>query len=274
MNDLNSRHLADTFVSFLIVVPTLNSFHLLPRLVSSLQAQTWRSWRVLFVDGPSSRDHQEWLKSCCKADTRFSSVQQDDSEIGIFGAMNHGFSAVSSSEFLLFWGSDDWASSPNVLSDLAARLIEFIASQSIPELCVCRGRYVDATSGSFTRCAVFQPPGLLDSSDYFRAIASGFIPPHQATVFCPSSHRHIERYASDFRLAADLDFFLRLLDKRDLQVCCLELELVHMYEGGASSRQARRRLFEVYKAYRKAFGWKWFLPVFMRYFRRFVSILS
>ena len=273
MDDFNSGLPVDTRISFLIVVPTLNSFHLLPRLVSSLQAQTWRSWRVLFVDGPSSIDHQEWLKSCCKADTRFTCIQQDSSEIGIFGAMNQGFIAAFASEYLLFWGSDDWASSPNILSDLAACLIRLIDSQSIPYLCVCRGRYVDAVTESFSRYALFQSSGLLDSSTYFRAISKGFIPPHQATVFCPSPERHLLRYATDFKLAADLNFFLRLLDKPDLQVCCLDLELVHMYAGGASSRQAKRRLYEVYKAYRMAFGWKWFLPVLLRYFRRFIGIL-
>lgn len=37
--------------SLLVVVPTLNSHALLPRLLDSLQQQIWPHWRLLFIDG-------------------------------------------------------------------------------------------------------------------------------------------------------------------------------------------------------------------------------
>ena len=61
--------------SLLIIVPTLNSHELLPRLVSSLQSQTMLDWRLLFIDGPSEAEHREWLHLCCAAELRCSWVE-------------------------------------------------------------------------------------------------------------------------------------------------------------------------------------------------------
>ncbi len=104
--------------SLLIVVPTLDSHSLLPHLLTSLQDQTWPHWRLLFVDGPSGATHRRWLEQCCAAEPRCSWIGQDPSEPGIFGAMNQGFVASADPaepiDWLLFWGSDDWAASPTV----------------------------------------------------------------------------------------------------------------------------------------------------------------
>ena len=41
-----------------IVVPTLNSFKILERLVKSLKAQSTNNWKVIFVDGYSKGTHK------------------------------------------------------------------------------------------------------------------------------------------------------------------------------------------------------------------------
>ena len=56
--------------SLLIVVPTLNSHALLPRLLDSLQQQSWPHWQLLFIDGPSGPEHRQWLIQCCTGDSR------------------------------------------------------------------------------------------------------------------------------------------------------------------------------------------------------------
>ena len=61
----------------LIVVPTLNSYILLPKLVDSLKTQTNGNWEVLFVDGNSSKKHRDWLAKVCKEDIRFNWIKQN-----------------------------------------------------------------------------------------------------------------------------------------------------------------------------------------------------
>ena len=260
-------------IRVLIVVPTLNSYLLLPRLLASLRRQTFRSCSVLFVDGSSSAEHRKWLDLCCYADSRCSWQMQEPSEPGIFGAMNKGFSCAGPSDWLLFWGSDDWAAAPTVLAEVAAALETAIANGMVPDLLVCRGRYADAVSGSLGRATVFQPPGVLDAAAYRRALLLGSTPPHQATLFGPGARQRLASYASGFRLSADLDYFLQLSLHAGLRVQCLDLELVHMADGGVSGQQTQRRLQEVRRAYRRAFGWRWRFPFLMRYLRRVASLL-
>ena len=272
-------------ISLLIVVPTLNSFGILPRLLVSLQRQTWSEWRLLFVDGHSSLQHRAWLQVCCEHEPRCQWIIQDPDHPGIFGAMNQGFVAAddpsSPADWLLFWGSDDWAASPTVLAEVMAGLEASEASgaelaEAWPDLLVCSGRYAntsqnDATQCSFGRTAAFQPPGLLTRVAYRRALLLGSTPPHQATLFGPGARRRLAHYAPGFRLSADLDYFLQFSSFPSLRVQCLDLELVHMDAGGISGQQTRRRLQEVGYAYRRAFGWIWWFPFLIRYSRRLAT---
>jgi len=234
---------------------------------------------LLFVDGPSGADHRSWLEKCCLLEQRCCWVPQDPDEQGIFGAMNQGFLYAANDLladcWLLFWGSDDWAASPFVFQEVIALLNLFAGSGEIPpDLLVCRGRYSDAANGALGRPAAFHPPGLLVSAAYRRALLLGSTPPHQATLFGPGARQLLAHYASGFRLSADLDYFLQLSRHRGLRVQCLELELVHMGDGGISGQQTQRRLKEVRRAYRRAFGWRWWFPFLMRYLRRIASLLA
>jgi glycosyltransferase involved in cell wall biosynthesis len=259
-----------SIATFLFVVPTLDSYEQLPCLINSLKQQTYQQWRVLFVDGPSSDAHRSWLDQCCRADERLSWVSQGIDGGGIFGAMNLGFSAALPSEWLLFWGSDDWAASPTVLAEAIAALAA-LPAEAQPDLLVCRGRYVN--TGTLARHTVFHRAALLDVGAYRRALLLGSTPPHQATVFGFGARNHLARYAPGFRLSADLDYFLQLSRVTHLRVQCLDLELVHMATGGISGQQTHRRLQEVRRAYRRTFSWCWWIPFLARYIRRLCSLL-
>jgi glycosyltransferase involved in cell wall biosynthesis len=261
--------------SLLIVVPTLNSHPLLPRLLDSLQQQSWPHWRLLFIDGPSGPEHRQWLQQCCAAEPRCRWLEQNPAEPGIFGAMNQGFAAAAHpADWLLFWGSDDWAAAPSVLAGVAAALETATGQGMAPDLLVCRGRYADAASGALARTTAFQSAGLLGTAAYRRALLLGSTPPHQATLFGPGARERLARYAPGFRLSADLDYFLQLSRYPGLRVQCLDLELVHMASGGISGLQTQRRLQEVRHAYRRAFGWRWWFPFLARYVRRVASLLD
>ena len=268
--------------SLLIVVPTLNSHHLLPQLLTSLQCQTWPHWQLLFIDGPSGSEHRQWLQQCCATEPRCSWIAQDPCQPGIFGAMNQGFAAAadpsSPTDWLLFWGSDDWAAAPTVLEEAIAALEASETSgtqlrDGWPDLLVCRGRYANAAQNSLGRIAAFQPPGLLARAAYRRALLLGSTPPHQATLFGPRTRR-LAHFARGFSLSADLDYFLQLSSHPGLRVQCLDLELVHMDAAGISGQQTQRRLQEVSRAYRRAFGWIWWFPFLTRYIRRLATRLG
>ena len=256
--------------SLLIIVPTLDSYTLLSRLVHSLQQQTWPHWRLLFIDGPSSSNHRNWLLDCCNDDSRCHFVEQQPEHDGIFGAMNQGFSMAAPEDWLLFWGSDDWAAAPNVFESVVRAIV---AGDCMFDLLVCKGRYVDVVTSALGRISLFQPNGLLHSAEYRRALLFGSTPPHQATLFGPSARLKLDSYAPGFRLSADLDYFLRLSRNPDLCVLCLDLELVHMSDGGVSGQQTQRRLLEVRHAYQRVYSLFWWFPFLARYVRRLLSLV-
>jgi hypothetical protein len=188
--------------------------------------------------------------------------------------MNQGFALAGFADWVLFWGSDDWAASQAVLDRISVALEQFASEGQLPDLLVCRGRYVDVARGCFARSAAFQPAGLINSAVFLRALFLGATPPHQATLFGPGARQRLSHYAPGFRLSADLDYFLQLSRSVDLVVQCVDLELVHMDAAGISGQQTQRRLQEVRCAYRRAFGWRWWLPFVLRYVRRAYSLLE
>ena len=262
--------------SILIVVPTLNSHNLLGRLVESLQMQSFPDWRLIFIDGHSCLEHCKALDDFCASESRCSWVFQHPEKRGIFGAMNQGFEIATPEDWLLFWGSDDWAASPIVIEEAMATLR--IPSLSAADLLICRGRYVDTTTGELARYTRFHVGSdtirKFHSREYRRAMIFGSTPPHQATLIGPGARARLAHYVEDFRLSADLDYFLQLSRFDDLCVQVLDLELVHMSSGGISGQQTQRRLQEVRRAYQRSFGWLWWFPFIARYLRRVFSLLD
>ena len=229
---------------------------------------------MLFIDGPSDAEHRQWLETCCRTESRCRWLPQDPGEIGIFGAMNQGFAEAAPHEWVLFWGSDDWAAGPEVLARVSEAIEEGQLKGEASDLLVCRGRYVDASSGALTRHALFISNRFLNTHDFRRVMWLGFTPPHQAAIFGPGARRRLSRYASGFRLSADLDYFLQLSKCPGLFIECLDLELVHMSDGGISGQQTKRRLQEVSRAYRRSFIWSWWFPFALRYIRRISSLFK
>ena len=216
-------------------------------------------------------NHISYLDQVTSLDSRISWISQLSWFPAIFGAMNQGFLNAASTDWLLFWGSDDWAASPNVFSEAVAALSR---SVQLPDLLVCSGRYVSEASGELGRSTVFHKPCLLNQSVYRKTLFLGATPPHQATFLGPGARKYLSNYSSGFRLSADLDYFLKLSDFQHLRVQCLDLELVHMFDGGISGQQTNRRLKEVILAYSRSFGRFWLIPFVARYLRRLRSLMT
>ncbi|MFN9622676.1 MAG: glycosyltransferase [Cyanobacteriota bacterium] len=264
-------------ISFLIIVPTLDSYDLLPALVASLKAQTFPHWRVHFVDGPSGERHREYLELLCKQDLRFSYSYQDSNELGIFGAMNQGIRfAEAEKDWILFWGSDDKAASPSVLETIAKKLRDYNEVNDSPDLLICEGIYYHLNAN------IIRPNQQLlgRESKFFlrhsfrRSLFWGSTPPHQATFFGPGAISYLARFSSLFSLSADLDYFLRISTFPKIKVRVERIQVVWMGDAGISNQQTKQRLKEVRMAYKMAFRNQWWIPFFLRYIQRIQSIVK
>ena len=70
----------------------------------------------------------------------------------------------------------------------------------------------------------------------------GNTPPHQATIFSPRAIKDQINYRTNFKIAADLDYFLKVSSFRDISICLMNLEIVKIGMGGFSSLSNNARL--------------------------------
>jgi glycosyltransferase involved in cell wall biosynthesis len=253
--------------SILVVVPTLNSYHLLSNLVRSLEVQTFTNWRVLFIDGKSSVPHREWLREQCSKDSRFHWEEETYSGRGIFAAMNQGFKHALEKDWLLFWGSDDMAASKDAFKKVEEA---FMLTDTQPDLYIFSGRYYSCKyllEGKHnlkkTRFSRF-----ILRKTFRNSLFWGSTPPHQATLFGPSARRLVQQYDETYKLTGDLNYFLSLSTIRNIRVYVDDLVVVLMGDSGVSGRQGLHRLREVIRSYRSSFGNLWIFPFVMRYIQR------
>lgn len=260
-----------SFESFLIIVPTLDSYDLLPRLRDSLLQQSFTSWRVLFVNGASSAKHNSWLKECCSLDQRFSYFNEESDRRGIYAAMNHGIRYAMQHELILFWGSDDWAANQYVLESLAFK-VNYSEHFSSADLFVCSARYFDPDYLASGRVSRFSHKSAVLCSHEFRSrLFWGATPPHQGTIFTFKLLTKAGLFDESLKLASDLEFFLRVSSFPHLKVAVFDSEVVNMLSSGISSKMHNLRLREVCFLYAKYFNILFFLPFISRYIRRYLS---
>lgn len=264
-------------ISFLIIIPTLNSHALLPPLVRSLRRQSFPHWRAHFVDGFSCKEHRDYLQMLCKDDSRFSFDNQESDYMGIFGAMNQGIRfANSNKDWILFWGSDDQAASPLVLESVARQLQYYEEISEQPDLLVCSGiYYARKTFDTQKRGYSFgRKTRFIFHHSFRRSLFLGSTPPHQATFFSPRVLSLLPGFSSLFRLSADLDYFLRLSVFPQVNVRVANIEVVWIGDSGVSQQKNTQRLREVRLAYVQAFGPLWWIPFSFRYFQRIHSLVA
>lgn len=260
-------------MKILIVVPTLNSYQILPKLVKSLNLQTFKEWRVIFVDGESSEKHKKWLKLFCSNNSKYSYVNQKKSK-GIFGAMNEGYNLALEDEWVLFWGSDDWCKSPETFENLNNLINNFLDEKENIDFVICKGRYFEISSKKLGRISEFSnlENKLISGSEFRNKLKSGFSPPHQGVLFTPRINRKKFSYDEEYKIAADLEFFLRISKNDDFCVLLLNHELVYMSDNGVSSKAIIKKYREVLKAYKSTFG-KVFLLVFLKRYLQKINLL-
>ena len=254
--------------SIKIIVPTLNTYLILPKLINSLKIQTWKDWNLLFVDGDSTEKHFNWIQNSCLSDSRLNVIKQDENFKGIYGAMNQGFKTIKDNELVLFWGSDDWAISPNIFEDVISKVNSY---KNKYDLLICRGRYIDFKSQRITRNSNFFKNKFLISLDnkmFKKSLFLGMTPPHQATFFNKNAFEKLSTFSENLKLASDLDYFLKFSCIDNISILVFENELVNMSTNGISSQKNFLRFKEVFYSYKRIFGILFFVPYILRYIRR------
>ena len=260
-------------ISFLIIVPTFNSSDILYRLVKSVSEQTFRNWRLVFIDANSSKIHHDWLKNCISRDSRFLLIKENKKYKGIYPSMTLGTQLARKSDWLIFLGSDDWFNNKDSLEIIAdnikskksinGNIITLFNTQFLQERTCKLLRF---NRVPYLRKSINQK--LLYDLTFF-----GYMPPHQSACFSYGLIKKIMPYSRKYKLAADSDLFLKSFAIKNLKIIFIDELLINIQAGGISSKFLFKRVKEVVGIYMDNFSFYFFIPLICRYVRRFFSRL-
>ncbi|MFC3678312.1 glycosyltransferase family 2 protein [Ferrovibrio xuzhouensis] len=211
-----------------VITVCYNSAKTLGAALQSVADQDYRNVEHIVIDGASSDGTADILD-------RFRgglAAVVSEPDKGIYDAMNKGLQRASG-DIIAFLNADDQYVSPHVLSRVAGQIAE---------------HGLDALMGDVTFFREGQPGQVVRRyrSDRFSPgrLAWGWMPAHPALFLRREVVRKAGLFKTDYRIAGDFEYIIRIFHGQQLRYRHLPEVLVRMQAGGVSTNglQAKIRL--------------------------------
>ena len=221
-----------------VITVCYNSARTLERALVSVERQDWPDVEHIVIDGASTDDTNDVLevfrpKLACL-------VSEPDH--GIYDAMNKGL-AHATGDVICFLNADDQYASNEVLSQVIDRM---------------QDQAIDALMGDVEFFHENAPERIVRRyrSDRFspNRLAWGWMPAHPALFLRKEVFRRVGKFRTDYRIAGDFEFIVRVFGARELRYQHFPKVLVRMQEGGVSTGGLRSKILlnkEVLRACRE-----------------------
>ncbi|MGA6119748.1 glycosyltransferase family 2 protein [Sphingobacterium anhuiense] len=195
-------------VKFSIITVSLNSENTIERCLNSVLNQTFKDYEHIVIDGASSDSSLDIIK-------KFSHVKCiSEKDSGIYDAMNKGV-LKSSGQYIIFLNSDDEFLSDFLLECDKLGEVDFISNA------------INMIDGNHIRV---WSPRLLKKSGFIWSMPI----PHAGLVVKRSVFTKIGLFDLNFRIAADFDFVIKLLQSNYVGKINNK-PLMNFYLGGISN---------------------------------------
>jgi glycosyltransferase involved in cell wall biosynthesis len=219
-----------------IVTVCFNSEKTIKKTIESVLNQEYHFFEYIIVDGDSS-DTTLQIINGFKEDKRISVISEPDN--GIYDAINKGIKNAKG-EIIAILNSDDFYTNKSVLSKIISgfsKEIDLVYS----DICFINQK------GKISRYF---------SSKYFNKyfFYFGMMPPHPSIFVRRKIYEKLDLYKTDYQIAADFDFFLRVFLFSDYSTKYLPMLSVIMNEGGASNGTINGRITlnkEIFKSFKE-----------------------
>lgn len=221
----NTQQSAGPLIS--VLTATKNVEAMLPRLLQSLERQTYRSFEWIVVDGLSSDSTVEFLREAARKHPWVKFVSEAD--FGLYHALNKGIS-LAAGQYYIVAGADD------SFTDEAFEHYARCAVSSTADVvlaCVVRG---ERTIGGYYphRC-------WISHSSAFRGSHS------VGMLFRKDLHLRYGLYSRSFPLLADGYFLKLLLRSGDVRFCNADFVAGTFAEGGLTTSNKLQILAETWQ---------------------------
>lgn len=220
-----------------IITATYNSENNITGCLSSVYNQSYKNMEHIIIDGLSKDDTLSILKLYQNKNLNIIS----EKDTGIYDALNKGIQ-LATGDVIGFLHSDDLYYSDNTLKNI----MHIFEDQS-----------VDAVYGDL----IYITQDLSKTVRYWQSgffslkkLKSGWMPPHPTLFLRKSIYETYGVFDTDFKIAADYDFILRVLSKKNLKIVYLPEVITKMRVGGASNKSVKniiQKSREDYRALKK-----------------------
>jgi len=209
-----------------LITPSYNSASTIARTIDSVIAQNYSDLEYIIIDGASTDNTKDIVSNYQKQiNIKFAS----ESDAGIYEAMNKGIK-LASGEVVGILNSDDMFDNENVLMNVATAFNDNKIAGVYGDV-----KYFSDDVNKITR--------------YWRAgeyredkLNNGWIIPHPALFLRRSVYEKYGVFRTDFRLAGDYEFILRILKIHKISLKYIPEALARMYNGGASGSSLKQRM--------------------------------
>ena len=198
-----------------IIVPCYNQAKYLSETLDSVFAQTYKDWECVIVNDGSPDNTEDVAKEYCQKDHRFKYLCQENQ--GIAMARNNGIKE-SSGEFILPLDSDDI-----IHETYLEKAIFHFKNHSTTKLVYCKAKKFGSING-YWNMPTYKYENLLWKNLIF-----------STAMYKRSDYDKTNGYNSNLKYGLeDWDFFLSLLNERDV-VYCID-EVLFFYRTKEESR--------------------------------------
>lgn len=218
-----------------IITAVYNNEKTIGDALSSIFAQTYNNVEKVLIDGASSDSTFSILKKHALS----TDILNSESDKGIYDALNKGLK-LSSGDVIGLLHSDDLFADEEVVSKIANIFIHNSDIDAVYGDLV----YVDKRkTGKVIR---YWRAGSFSSSK----LTNGWMPPHPTLYLRRSVYEKHGGFDTQYHIAADYDFMLRVLSDESLKIHYLPEVIVKMRTGGASNRSLKNIIHKSFEDYR------------------------
>ena len=209
-----------------IITVSFNSAKTIKETIESILIQDYNNIEYIIIDGGSSDETIDIVKSYSEKISYFISEKDD----GIYDAMNKGIKAATG-DIVGILNSDDFYPNSFVLSNVAKSFEKYNCDAVYGDLV-----YVKAKDA--TQIKRYWQAGNYNTSK----IKNGWMLPHPTFFVKKVMYDRHGLYNSDLKRAADYEMILKLLYKENISVHYIPMILVKMRMGGASNSTFLNRI--------------------------------
>lgn len=206
-----------------LITITYNSSETLVYTIQSVLNQNYKDVEYIIVDGASKDNTVAIIKQYEPLfEGRLKWISEPDK--GLYDAMNKGI-CMATGNVVGILNSDDFFTSNNILQNVVE------AFNDKPQIDAVYGDIHFVHPDNLNKCVRYY------SSKIFKRnlMKLGFMPAHPSFYLRRECFERYGLYKTDYKIAADFEFLLRVIYKERIKILYLPLDMVTMRTGGAST---------------------------------------